>query len=218
MKDKRNTTREETLIDPNKVFSALGKKIWVILLVALLCGGIVLAGLLVLVTPKYEASVKLYVNNHAVPGESMSSGDLDTSRDLTESCIVIFNTRETLCAVIAYAQADCTYAQLKDMVRAEAVDDTEILEVTVRSEDPRMAEKLANAVAHVLPQRVSDVIEMVSVKVVEAAVIPETPSSPAYVRNTVIAFLAGAFLTAVVITLQTIFNTKGQSTESKCSV
>ena len=207
MKDKRNTTREETLIDPNKVFSALGKKIWVILLVALLCGGIVLAGLLVLVTPKYEASVKLYVNNHAVPGESMSSGDLASSRGLTESCIVILNTRETLCAVIAYAQADCTYAQLKDMVRAEAVDDTEILEVTVQSEDPRMAEKLANAVAHVLPLRVSEVIEMASVKVAEAAVVPESQCFPNYVRETVIAFLVGAFLSAVIIVLREIFGT-----------
>lgn len=218
MKDERNTTREETLIDPNKVFSALGRKFWVILLVGLLCGGIVLTGLLFLVTPKYEASVKLYVNNRAVPGESMSSGDLDTSRDLTDSCVVILNTRETLCAAIEYAKADYTYAQLKGMVRAEAVDDTEILEVTVRAEDPQMAEKLANAIAHVLPLRVSEVIETASVKIVEAAVVPESQCSPNYVWDTIIAFLVGTFLSAIIITLRSIFNTKGQSTESECSV
>lgn len=81
-----------------------------------------------------------------------------------------------------------------------------------------MAEKLANAVAHVLPQRVSEVIETASVKVVEAAVVPESQCFPNYVLDTIIAFLVGAFLSAVIIALRTIFNTKGQSAESECSV
>lgn len=213
MKEKLKGNREETLIDPNKVFSALGRKIWVILLAAVLCGAIILAGMLFAVTPKYEAAVKLYVNNHAVLGESISSGDLSTSRDLTDSCIVILNTRETLNAVIDYTGADCSCTELKAMISAEAIDGTEILEVTVRAADPQAAEKLANAIADILPQRVVDIIEGASVKVVEAAVLPDSPSSPNYVENTAIAALAGAFLAAVVIALREIFNTPVRTKE-----
>jgi hypothetical protein len=113
-------------------------------------------------------------NNNRTYGEtstSISSGDLTTSRNLVDSYIVILNTRETLVDVINYAGASYTYKELKSMITSAAVNETEIFKVTVTSTDPKEAERLANAVASVLPQRIGTIIEGTSVKVDQDGVV-----------------------------------------------
>lgn len=203
---------EEIEIDLGRVFRSVVKRAWLVAVVAVLCGALALAGTLLLIKPKYEASVKLYVNNNSVStgstSGSLSSGDLTTSRNLVDSYIVILMTRETLNDVIDYAGVDVTYSVLKDMISAEAVDGTEIFDITVTSENAQEAEKLANAVAYVLPPRIASIIEGTSAKVFEAAVVPTSPSSPSYSKNTILGFLLGFLLMVVILVLREVFNTK----------
>ena len=137
---------------------------------------------------------------------SISSGDLSTSRNLVESYIVILNTRESLNDVIDYAGVNLTYKDVREMISAAAVNETEIFEVVVTSPDPAEAEKIANAIAYILPKRISSIIEGTSAKVVDAAVVPVKPSSPSYTKNTVIGFLLGFVLAVGMIALQEIFD------------
>ena len=92
------------------------------------------------------------------------------------------------------------------MIASEAVNETEIFKVTVTSTDPQEAERLANAIAYILPKRIGTIIDGTSAKVVESAIVPFTPSSPSYPKNTIIGFLLGCLLSVGVIALGEIFN------------
>lgn len=201
---------EEVEIDLQRVFSAVLKKGWLIGLVSVVCAVATFLGTFFFVTPEYEAAAKFYVNNSSISvggaSVSISSGDLVTSRSLVDSYIVILKTRETLNDVIDYAGVDCTYSEIEKMITAEAVDETEIFQVTVTGTDPQEAEKIANAIAYILPNRIGNIIEGTSAKVVESAVAPATPSSPSYTKNTLIGFLLGFVLTIAVIALREIFD------------
>jgi len=185
--------------------------VWLVAVISVLCAAMVFAGTVFLITPTYESAAMFYVNNSNLSlGDaslSISSGDLSTSRNLVDSYIVILNTRETLVDVIDYAGVSRTYTELSSMLTAAAVNETEIFRVTVSSPDPYEAEKIADAIAHILPKRIGTIIDGTSAKVVDAAIVPTRPSSPNYVTNTVIGFLIGLIISIGAIALREIFDT-----------
>lgn len=210
--DKNIMEKNEDLeIDLHRVFPALLKKAWLIAMISILLAVVFFLGTYFFITPEYEAAAKFYVNNSSISvggtSVSISSGDLVTSRNLVDSYIVILKTRETLNDVIDYAGVDYSYGKVLGMISAEAVDETEIFQVKVTSTNPQEAEKLANAIAYILPNRIGNIIEGTSAKVVEAAIIPASPSSPNYTANTVLGFALGFVLTAAVIVVRVVFDT-----------
>ncbi len=201
----------EIEIDFGRVFHAVVGKTWLVILVAVLCAAFTFAGTLFLVTPEYESTAMFYVNNSNLSlgdaSVSISSGDLTTSRNLVDSYIVILKTRETLVDVIDYAGISRTYKEVREMLTSAAVNETEIFQVTVTSPDPVEAERIANAIAYILPKRIGTIIDGTSAKVVDAAIVPTKPSSPSYTKNTIVGFLLGFALTVGIIALREIFDT-----------
>ena len=210
MDEKERQGNEEIEIDLRRIVEAVWKKAWLVVLAAVVGAVASLLVTVCAITPQYQSAAMFYVNNSSLSvGDasfSISSGDLSTSRNLVESYIVILNTRESLNDVIDYAGVNRTYKEVKEMLSAAAVNETEIFEVVVTSPDPEEAEKIANAIAYILPKRISSIIEGTSAKVVDAAVVPVRPSSPSYTNNTIIGFLLGFVLVVAVIALQEIFD------------
>ena len=206
------TAKKEKIVEigANRIFAALLYKIWLVILAAVVCAAMTFAVVFYFVTPTYESSAMFYVNNSELSvGDTVldiSAGDITAAKDLVESYIVILNTRTSLNEVIAYAGVDLSYAELKDMISASAVESTEIFEVVVTSTDPLEAEKLANAIAYILPQRIDSIIEGTSARIVDAAVVPTKPSAPNYAVSTVIGFVIGFVLMTVVVILQEVFD------------
>ena len=210
--NEKNFERSEGIeLDLPQLVRAVLKRIWIVVLAAVVGAVVTLVGTLLFITPQYQSSAMFYVNNSNISvgdvSVSMSSGDLSTSRGLVKSYIVILNTRETLVDVIDYAGVNRKVAQLADMIEAEAVDNTEIFKVTVTSEDPQEAQKIADAVAYILPKRIGTIIDGTSAKVVDAAVVPANPSSPSYLKNAVLGFALGLLLSVGIIVLREMFDT-----------
>ena len=204
--DERKRNNDEIEIDLKRLFDALMDKCWLIAIVALVCAVIAFAGTLLFITPQYQSSAMFYVNNSDISvGHttlSLEASDISASRGLVDTYIVILNTRETMLDVIDYAGVDLTYEQVLGMLQAEAVDETEVFRVTVTNSDRNQAEQIANAIAYILPKRISTIIEGSSAKVVDAAVVAARPSSPSYTKNTMLGFLVGMVLAAAVVVLQ----------------
>ena len=211
MIEKEYQMNDEKVIDLGRVLRSVMDKAWLVAVVAALCAVLTFVGTFFFITPKYESSAMFYVNNSNLSlgdaSVSISSGDLLTSRNLVDSYIVILKTRETLVDVIDYAGVSRTYREVRGMLTSEAVNETEIFRVTVTSPDPQEAERIANAIAYILPKRIGTIIDGTSAKVVDAAIVPTKPSSPSYTTNTVIGFLLGFALTIGVIALREIFDT-----------
>ena len=201
---------DEIEIDLGRVFRAVFDRAWMVAVVSVVCAVVLFLGTFFFITPQYTSAAMFYVNNNSFSvGDaslSISNGDLVTSRGLVDSYIVILKTRETLNDVIDYAGANRSYSELKGMISAESVNETEIFQVSVTSPDPQEAERLANAIAYILPKRIGTLIDGTSAKVVDAAVIPSSPSSPSYTKNTLIGFLMGFVLTVGFIALREIFD------------
>lgn len=209
--------QEELEIDFRRLALAVWAKKWLILLVTVLSTLVSFFGTRFLITPEYESAAMFYVNNSTISvGDaalSISSGDISASKSLVDSYIVILHTRETLEAVIDYAGVALRYEDLDDMVTAASVNSTEIFQIIVTDTDPVRAEKLADAIAVVLPQRIDRIIDGSTAKIVDAAVLPTKASSPSKLKNTALGMMLGAALTVSVIILRELFTQNIRSEE-----
>ena len=210
--DEKNFNNDEIEINLSRLLGALLKRAWLIGIVSVLCAVLTLVGTVLFVAPKYDSSTMFYVNNSSLSLEDMdfsiSTGDISASKSLVKTYIVILNSRETLNDVIDYAGVNRTYSEVKRMIQAEAVDSTEVFQVTVTSDDPVEAEQIADAIAYILPKRISKIIQGTTAVVVDSAILPKGSSAPNYTQNTLVGFLVGFVgIVAVLAILELMDNT-----------
>lgn len=184
-------TEEE--IDLGRLLLALLKKSWIIALSAVLGAAIVLVGTFYLVTPQYASTVTLYVNN------------TQNVSNLEDSFEVIVKMRETLLDVIKYTQTDRSHNELREMVEVRSVNNTNFFELTVTCPDPYEAERMANAIGALLPEKVAEIMGQIPITVVDEAVYAANPSSPNYPNNGLLGFVIGMTFSMSVVLLQELF-------------
>lgn len=201
-----NKSREIMEIDLLQVISALLKRWWILVLSAILCAAAAFGITVFCIPPLYQSSVLMYVNNTSISvggsSISISSGELSAAKTLVNTYRVILNTRLTLEEVIQEADLPYSYGELSSMITSSAVNDTEIFRITVTSHDSEEACRIANTIAEVLPDKISDVVEGSSVRLVDRAVVANSPSSPSYSKNAALGLLLGLVLSAGIIILK----------------
>lgn len=202
-------------IDLLRLLRAVWRHMALVVLAAILCGGAAFAAARYLVPVKYQASTLLYVNNSAISvgSTSISLSDLSASQSLVETYIVILNTRLTLNEVVEKAGVDYSFTKMKKMVEAEALNGTEIFEVTVTSRDAEEAARIANTIARILPDKIAQIVDGSSVRTVDWAVVPEKPYSPSSPKYAVIGALAGLLLSVGAVVLRELMDDQIHSEE-----
>lgn len=197
-------------IDLRELFTVLLRRIWAIILAALIAAGIAFSYTYFLVTPLYRANTLLYVNNSSISvgnsSVSISTSDLNASSRLVNTYVVILKSRSVLNEVIEAADLNYSYSTLSGMITASSVNSTEVLSITVTAPSPSEAEKIANTIAEILPQKIADIINGSEARIVDYAVVPASRYSPSYTKNTSIGGLIGAALSVVVIVLMYLFD------------
>lgn len=192
---------EQMEINLKEVFKALLKSAWIIMLCAVLVGGAVLAYTVNFVTPMYQSHVTLYVNNGSNETGTVSSGTLAVQLQLVNSYVAIIESDTVLEKVISDSGFNLNAKDIREMLTAEPVDETEMFRVKITSPDPQMSADIANAVAKVAPSEISKIIEGSSAKVIDYAKVSTSRSSPSYTTNTIAGALVGALLAATVVVL-----------------
>lgn len=190
-------------IDLLRLFRALWKKAWAILIAVLIFGGCACTYTLLFVTPLYKARTLLYVNNSSLSvGDtklSISQGDITAAKSLIDTYGVILTTRSTVDEIIEQSGVSYDYDQLVEMISSGSVNSTEVFYVEVTSPKPKEAETIANSIGQVLPERISSIVDGSSVRIVDYAVVPAHKSSPSISKNTILGCLVGFVLACGVV-------------------
>ena len=137
---------ESVEIDLRELFKVLLKRAWIVILCAVIVGTSVLVYTVNFVTPQYKANVTIYVNNNSGKDSSyISSSDLAVALRLVSTYVNIIQSNTVLEKVIAEAGMQLTTEQVRSMISAEVVGETEMFRVTVTTANPQMSADLANA-------------------------------------------------------------------------
>ena len=196
-------------LDLKEIGLALLKQIWAIILCAVIAGLGMLVYTANFVTPTYRASVTMYVNNSSgVNSQYMSSSDLAVAQRLVETYTNIIGSHTVLSKVAEASGLNITADEIRGMLAASAVGETEIFKVSVIAPDPKLAADLANVIAEVAPGEIAKIIPGSTAKVVDYARIPKTRYAPNYTTSTILAFLVGALLASAVVVAQQLMDNR----------
>lgn len=195
-----NQMNEEIEIDLRQLFFALLDKIWIIFLSAVGMALIAFIFSKFVIHPLYESTTKIYVLNRQDIGTTTYS-DLQTSTQLTKDYQILVTSRPVTEQVISDLDLPYTAEELAEMITVTTPSDSRILELRISSTNPYEAKAVADALAVVSSERISQIMDIEKVNTVEAGNLPIKPVSPNVKRNVLIGGLIGIFLSAGVILL-----------------
>lgn len=200
---------EET-IDLREYFFILKKKIWVILLSAVICG--VISGLVsfYVLKPTYEANTTLIVNKEMEDetAQVSTSDDLNFVQKMAVTYGEIIKSKSVIASTINKLNLDMTYEDLSKAVSVTNVENTQIIKISVQNENPRVAATICNTIPEIFSTEAQRIVKASGTEVVDRAIVPEKPIKPNKTMNILIAMVLGMMVSVFVIFLREGLNTK----------
>ena len=195
---------DEIEIDLLELLGEFRRKIWIILGIIILFGGVSGAFSAFVLTPQYESTAMVYILSKETTLTSLA--DLQIGSQLTKDYKIIVTSRRVLNQVIEDMELILTYKELVEKVTIDNPQDTRILAISVEDPDPNMAKLIADRIAVTSSDYIGDIMEMVPPKLIEEGEVPILKSSPSNTKNALIGGFLGAVLVCGFITVHVILN------------
>ncbi len=205
-----------------ELFSALVRRLWLILLCSVIAGALSYVYTSNFIQPIYRSRITVYVNNALENSNnnnnSISANDLATSQRLVSTYINILRSDRVLQPVADSIGGGVTPSYIRSLMAAASLEETEVFEVVISHNDPQLAAKIANAIADVAPEHIAEIVEGSSTKIIDRAKPASSPSSPNKTRNTLFGLFGGAVLASCIIILQTLLDVRVKGEEDLAQI
>ena len=197
--------KEKDVIEINVVDLCLYmlRRWWVYLLVMMGTLAVGLAICLLMITPKYESTTKVFILTQQNNG-SLAYSDMQISGQLTKNYEQLIVTRDVLETVIRKCALEDEYEELLDRVTVENITDTYIISITVEDPSPAKAQEIANCIRDTAADHIKNVTDVEAVNMAETANLPKEPSSPSVKLWALLSAAAGfmiVFITHIILFL-----------------
>lgn len=170
---KENMERE---LDVGQLLRALLKKARYIVLITLVVAMAGLAFSVLTTKPVYQAKAKMIVNADT-SRPSVDTNDLSASIKLVDTCTAIIESRTVLAPIIQALNLPDSSEALASKISVASVNNTQVMEITVRYGNLEMAKAITAKILEVAPPVIVESIEAGSVKTVEDVHGSDTPIS-----------------------------------------
>ncbi|PTL40232.1 YveK family protein [Alkalicoccus saliphilus] len=144
-----------------------------------------------LITPVYETSTQILVNQPPSEGEVFTSTELETSRELIETYNMIITSPRILDPALEQLSIDRTRNELSSQITVSGEGESQVLRITVEDSSQSAAVEIANTVAAVFQEEISQIMNIDNVSTLAVAEAHENPSpvSPNTALNMGTAFI-----------------------------
>ena len=184
----------EEEISLSEICSILRQRVGRIIIWSLL--GLLLTGLYTffLVTPTYQSTSKIVVNQTQNAEQAITNTDIQTNLSLINTYQGIIKEPIILQDVIANTGSEISLEQLRNKISVQTEADSLVFGVTVTNEKPYTAAELANATASSFEQKIGSILDVNSVTILSEAVANTNAVSPNTPMNLVLGLLVGMMI------------------------
>ncbi len=162
--------------------------------------------------PSYTAHVKMYVN----PNEATGAGDLNElnyAQKVITTYINFLKTNRFYQEVAEGSGLSYTADEIKKLTTIQSVDNTEIFEISVTTGSPMDSYLLVGTMQEIAPGFIKNIKNSSEINIVDPVILPESPSGPNILLNTLVGGILGLLLSVMVSFLWEAFNVKIKSKE-----
>lgn len=182
-----NTHMEE--IDLKELFNMFWSKKIQIILIILIFVTIGLIYTVEFIKPMYDSSTTLVLvsssDDSLTTNTMITATDVSLNSKLVSTYSELIKSKNVLREVISNLGIALDEDSLKNYITVSAVEDTELIEITVRNEEPNNASIMANEIAKVFTQKVKEIYNINNVQIVDEAEIPTEPSNINHVKDVI---------------------------------
>jgi capsular polysaccharide biosynthesis protein len=181
---------EET-ISLKELLVTLKKRLVMIILITMTAGLVSGVVSYFFLTPIYQASTQILINQEKKDQTFYNPSEVQTNLQLINTYNVIIKSPAVLDKVADDLNLDA--AQLNGKITVSSETDSQVVNITVQDEDPKMAAKIANTTREVFREKIADLMNVDNVKKVSDATVAEnqSPIKPQPVLNVAIAIVVG---------------------------
>ncbi|RNF39635.1 YveK family protein [Planococcus salinus] len=186
---------EET-ISLQELFATLKKRLGLIVLLTVLA--VIIAGVISyqFMTPVYETSTQILVNQEQTEGSQFSRQDIQTDLELINTYSVIIKSPAILDRVAEQLDLDMSIEALNQKITVNNAENSQVVNIAVQDPDPAVAVDIANTTATVFESEIQELMNVDNVSILSSAVLKENPSpvAPNPMLNMAIAAVVGLML------------------------
>ncbi len=183
---------EET-ISLKELLQTLKKRLSLIAVITLLA--VTVSGIIsfFFLTPIYQASTQLLVNQSKNDQSMYSVGEVQTNLQLINTYNVIIKSPAILDLVIDELNLDMTTAQLNGKITVQSEQNSQVVNIAVQDADANQAADIANKIAEVFTREITNIMKVDNVSILAKAVVVDnqSPIKPQPLLNVAIAMVVG---------------------------
>lgn len=203
-------------LDLKELFEIFWNKKVQIILIVLIFAVIGLIYTMTFVTPEYTAATTLVLasSNKGVDQttgstttNSITTSDITLNSNLVSTYSELVKSKNVLRQVISNLNINISEENLRNNVSVTAVKDTELIEITVTTQNPEYSSKIANEIAKVFTEKVGEIYNINNVHVVDEAEVPNAPSNINYKKDVVIFAFIGLVISIIYVLIANMLDT-----------
>ena len=177
---------------------------WIMVTVIIL---IVIGNIYTIITrvPMYKSDTTIVLVSEN--DKEYNTSELQLNKNLVGTYSEIIKSRNVLSQVIENLGLETTVESLSKNVSVEAVQNTEIIKISVGADDPEVAARIANEIASVFTTEIKKIYKLNNVSVVDKAVKSNKPYNINYIKDNVIYIGLGLVLSCGIIFILFYFDT-----------
>ena len=207
--------QDEVYIDLTRFWETF-KKCWVLCVTITLLFTIV--GYLVsafLLSEEFTATSRLIVVQQQNPDatQQITYNDVQLSQKLVNTYSEIIKSEAVLDQVSQNLNIIYDYEDLKNMLTVASVNNTEVFDVSITSNDPKLSADITNEIVDVFREDIKDIMNVSNITVLNEAKVPSEKSGPSNIKNAAIGFVAGFMISGLIVVIKTLKDTKIKTEE-----
>lgn len=182
----------EEILDLKKIFSALKKRVWMIVAITLISTYVAAMLNYFVLPPVYEVSAELIINktDNSVNGGSLTQQDIMANQLIIDTYNVVIKSPRVMNQVAEKVGMVDKEEDLIKEVTVEGVKNSQVISISVQDKNQAKAVLIANTIAEVFQGEIAKIMEVKNVKILTMA--KEKPKAkpvkPKEILNTSITF------------------------------
>ena len=141
--------------------------------------------------PMYKSYTTVILGGNESSNAGITQSDITLNKNLVDTYAEIVKSRRVLDQVINELNLDSTYDELHDKINVTALNNTEIIKITVNDRDAIKAKNIANVTANYFAEEVIDLYNLNNVNILDKAIETDKPYNINVVKQLVIYFIIG---------------------------
>ncbi len=202
-------------VDLKELFVYFIRRISIIVAMTVLCllTGIVYT--MFIKTPLYRGDTTLILVNRNLENSNsaITQSDVLLNQKLVSTYTQIAKSKKVVKQVIEDLNLKYSYSDLYSHISVSNVNDTEIIKISVSDKEPEKAAQIANTLANVFRDEVSEVYHLENITILDKAEVQSTPYNIKVVKTAGICFVAGVAMSVMLLFILYYFDNSIKSSD-----